>query len=186
VTVARSAAGLLVMGLLVIGCDGGSDSGSSDTTQPEVPDMITVTSTAFEEGAPIPSRYTCDDANVAPPLAWQGVPDDAAAVALVMDDPDAPSGTFTHWVVVDIPAGTSSSIEGGVPQGGVQAQNSAGESSYFGPCPPSGTHHYRFTIYALSSATGLNEGVDLDTALAAIAEVATSQGRLTGTYARAG
>jgi Raf kinase inhibitor-like YbhB/YbcL family protein len=185
VTLVRPATGLLVLGLLVIGCDGGSDADSGVTVEPEVPDMITVTSTAFEEGAAIPSRYTCDGDDLAPPLTWTGVPSDAEALALIVDDPDAPSGTFTHWVVLDIPVSTTRVDEGGVPQGGVQAQNSAGDASYFGPCPPSGTHHYRFTVYALSSPTGLADGVDLDTALAAVEEAATSQGRLTGTYARA-
>jgi Raf kinase inhibitor-like YbhB/YbcL family protein len=174
------------MGLLVIDCGGGSESGSSDRTEPEVPDVITVTSTAFEEGAPIPARYTCDDANVAPPLEWQGLPDEAAAVALVVDDPDAPSGTYTHWVVLDIPVGITSSTEGGVPEGGLQAQNSAGDASYFGPCPPSGTHRYRFTVVALEAKTGLTEGVDLETALDAIDSSTLARGRLTGTYQRAG
>ena len=79
-------------------------------------------------------------------------------MALVVDDPDAPSGTFTHWVVLDIPSTTTSSSEGGVPAGGVQATTSAGEAAYAGPCPPSGTHHYRFTLVALDAKTGLAEG----------------------------
>jgi Raf kinase inhibitor-like YbhB/YbcL family protein len=148
------------------------------------PKTITVTSTAVSEGGRLPERYTCDGDDVAPPLAWLGVPDDVAAVALVVDDPDAPRGTFTHWVVLDVPVGVTSSDEAAVPEGGVEAQNSAGRASYFGPCPPSGTHRYRFTVYALSSATGLQRGAALDEALRAIEDRAIAWGRLTGTYSR--
>ena len=146
--------------------------------------MIEVTSTAFAEGEPIPKRYTCDGDDVAPPLAWSGVPPDAAGVALVVDDPDAPSGTFTHWVVLDIPEATTSSEEGGVPEGGVQATTSAGSAAYAGPCPPSGTHRYRFTVVALDAETGLAESAPLDEALAAVDEHSVAWGTLTGTYSR--
>lgn len=176
----------LAAGLLLLGCGDDSDGGSPEHTLPEVVDVITVTSTAFQEGGAIPSRYTCDDADVSPALSWTGVPGGAAATALVVDDPDAPSGTFTHWVVLDIPVDTTGVAEGGVPSGGVQAQNSAGQASYYGPCPPSGTHRYRFTLYALSSTTRLDEGVALDTALQAIGTRATGSGRLVGTYSRGG
>ncbi|MBO9524426.1 MAG: YbhB/YbcL family Raf kinase inhibitor-like protein [Nocardioidaceae bacterium] len=167
--------------LLAAGCGGTSspkEVGMEGTTS------ITVTSTAFAEGEPVPTTYTCEGADLAPPLAWTGVPDDAAALALVVDDPDAPHGMFTHWVVLDIPASVGGSTEGGVPSGGVQARNSAGRSAWMGPCPPSGTHHYRFTLYALSARTGLAEGASLDEALRAVQRLATASGRLTGTYRR--
>jgi Raf kinase inhibitor-like YbhB/YbcL family protein len=157
---------------------------SSSTVSADAPATIEVTSTAFGEGDPIPELYTCDGDEVAPPLAWSGVPADAAAVALVVDDPDAPSGTFTHWVVVDIPTSTTSSPEGGVPDGGVQVTSSAGSAAYAGPCPPSGTHHYRFTVLALDAETGLAEGASLDEALAAVDDHAVARGTLTGTYSR--
>ena len=149
-----------------------------------VPQTITVTSSAFAENETVPSRYTCDGENVSPPLAWTGVPSEAAALALVVDDPDAPRGTFTHWVVLDIPVSESGSDEAGVPGAGVQAKNSAGDAGWFGPCPPSGTHHYRFTVYALSTPTGLADGTSLDRALRAIEERTVGWGRLTVTYAR--
>lgn len=108
---------------------------------PEVdgPSTITVTSIAFADGDPVPNRYTCDGDNVAPPLRWPGVPADAEALALVVGDPDAPRGTFTHWVVLDIPTDVTAVDEASAPAGGVEGQNSAGRSSHFGPCPPSGT-----------------------------------------------
>jgi Raf kinase inhibitor-like YbhB/YbcL family protein len=162
--------------------------GSDDTSSPatvDAPATIEVTSTAFGEGDPIPEQYTCDGDEVAPPLAWSGVPADAAAVALVVDDPDAPSGTFTHWVVLDIPVKVTSSPEDGTP-GGAEAENSAGDASYAGPCPPSGTHHYRFTVVALDTETGLAAGAPLGDALAAVDQHAVARGTLTGTYARGG
>ncbi len=145
---------------------------------------ITVTSSAFTEGQPIPKVYSCDGAETSPPLEWTGVPDDAAAVALVVDDPDAPRGTYVHWVVLDIPAGTTRVGEGEVPAGGVQAKGSNGRAAWAGPCPPSGTHHYQFTVYALSGAAGLGEGAGLDEALEAVQRLSTAEGRLVGTYAR--
>ena len=170
---------LLVLMPLLAGC--GEDASSSPADL-DAPETITVTSPAFAEGEPIPERYTCDGDEVSPPLAWTGVPDGAAALALVVDDPDAPSGTFTHWVVLDVPPATSSSAEGAVPAGGTQAESSAGSATYAGPCPPSGTHHYRFTVIALAEETGLGEGASLDDALAAVDEHAMARGTLTGTY----
>ena len=171
---------LLVLVPLLAGC-GDASSSPADIDAPET---ITVTSSAFADGEPIPQRYTCDGDEVSPPLAWTGVPAAAAAVALVVDDPDAPSGTFTHWVVLDVPPATTSSDEGDVPAGGIQAASSAGPATYAGPCPPSGTHHYRFTVIALDEVTGLGEGATLDDALTAVDEHATARGTLTGTYSR--
>ncbi len=148
------------------------------------PSTLHITSTAFADGASIPAQYTCDGANISPPLSWDvgGAP----FAALVVDDPDAPRGTYVHWVVVDIPAGVTSSAENAAPSGGVQVKNSAGKPSWTGPCPPSGTHHYRFTIYALPAVTGLDAGASLDAAIKAIDANASEQGRLTGTYHRGG
>lgn len=171
----------LLLLVIVGGC------GADESTTPaggDAPTTIEVTSTAFAEGEAIPVRYTCDGDEVSPPLAWSGVPADAAAVSLVVDDPDAPSGTFTHWVVLDIPVTTTSSAEGAAPEGGAEAETSAGSSAYAGPCPPSGTHHYRFTVIALDAATGLAEGAPLDDALAAVDEHALARGSLTATYGR--
>ena len=113
---------------------------------------ISVNSPDITEGGPIPTRYTCDGEDVSPPLRWSGIPLDTAALALVVDDPDAPRGTFTHWVVVDIDPAVTSLARGQSPRGAQQIVNSAGRASYMGPCPPSGVHRYRFTVYALSSA----------------------------------
>lgn len=168
---------LTLLVAFVAGCGGDGD------VETETSSSIAVTSSAFDEGAPIPEVYSCRGLNVSPPLAWSGVPADAAALALVVDDPDAPGGSYVHWVVVDIDADTTSVSERALPSGGVQAENSGGDARYVGPCPPSGTHRYRFTVYALSEPTGLSDGAPLNEALEAISANAISQGTLTGTFA---
>lgn len=177
----------LILALLpgLVGC-GGTDSTDGEEPAMTAPDVITVTSTAFQDGEPIPQRYSCEGVDTSPPLAWTGVPADAGALALVVDDPDAPRGTFTHWVVLDIAVEATSIGESELPPGGIQARNSTGKPGYAGPCPPSGTHHYRFTVYALPAATELPEGTALETALDAIDAAATARGRLVGTYRRSG
>ena len=174
---------LLVLVTAATACEGSS---IREETVVHAPDVITVSSPAFREGHSIPARFTCDGDGQSPPLDWQGVPTDAAALALVVDDPDAPRKTFVHWVVLDMPVETTGLDANTVPSSAVQARNSAGHASYFGPCPPSGTHHYRFTVYALSKRTGLRDGAQVDQALHAVESTATAQGRLIGTYARHG
>ncbi|MET9274830.1 YbhB/YbcL family Raf kinase inhibitor-like protein [Kribbella sp. NPDC003557] len=161
---------------------GGDQSGKEPAVT--APDSITVTSTAFRDGETIPRKYTCDGEGVAPPLAWKEIPANAGALALVVDDPDAPRGTFTHWVLLDLEPTAASLTEGGAPPGAKQAKNSGGKTGYFGPCPPSGTHHYRFTVYALSGPTGLPNGADVGEALEAIDGKSIARGRLTAVYAR--
>ena len=164
----------------------GADHSSREEIEVQAPDVITVASPAFEHGQPIPARFTCDGDGdgESPPLTWEGVPDDAAALALIVDDPDAPRGTYVHWVLLDVPVETTGLEAGTVPSGAVEARNSSGRASYFGPCPPSGTHHYRFTVFALPQRTGLADGADLDEAIRAVESTATAQGVLVGTYAR--
>lgn len=155
----------------------------ADEPARSVPATITVSSAAFQDGAPVPRRFTCKGANESPPLAWSGVAADARALALVVADPDAPGGTYVHWVLLDLDPATTSIDAGDVPVDARQARNSAGHARYDGPCPPSGTHHYRFTVYALRDAVGLQDGADLQRALAAIDRKATARGTLVGTVA---
>jgi Raf kinase inhibitor-like YbhB/YbcL family protein len=100
-----------------------------------------------------------------------------------MDDPDAPSGTFTHWVVFNLPATSRGIANGRLPAGAAQAQNGRGQAAYTGPCPPSGTHHYRFTVYAEPRRLPLQTGASLAEALAAIRANPLASGRLTGLFA---
>ena len=148
--------------------------------------VITVRSTAFAEGEGIPSRFTCDGDGEQPSLTWEGVPGEAEALALVVDDPDAPRGTFTHWVVLDLPADTTGLEAGVLPPGASQAKNSGGGTAYYPPCPPTGVHRYRFTVHALARPTGLPEGAGLDASLSAVESTTVARGRLTGTYERQG
>ncbi|HKE99624.1 MAG TPA: YbhB/YbcL family Raf kinase inhibitor-like protein [Actinomycetes bacterium] len=166
---------------LAAACSGGG----GREVQATVPESIKVSSPAFAEGAPIPPRYACTGAEVSPPLTWSGTPDDAAELALVVDDPDAPRGTFVHWVLFHLDPKLTRLDEGQVPVGAAQARNSAGRTAYRGPCPPAGpAHHYRFTVYALGSRPDLPDGAGLERALDAIERAATARGRLTGTFAR--
>lgn len=111
-----------------------------------------LTSSAFAEGETIPRRYTCEGDDTSPPLEWTDAPPETLSFALVMDDPDAPRGTFTHWLVYDIPRDVTA-LDEGLPHGeaGRMLTNDFGRPAYGGPCPPKGhgTHHYRFTLHAL-------------------------------------
>lgn len=141
---------------------------------------LTITSPAFADGAPIPVPYTCKGANTAPPLAWSA----PLGGALVVDDPDAPRGPYVHWIVTGIPFGSGSTADGQTPGGGSTLANSSGQSAYAGPCPPAGTgtHHYRFTLYQLPNTFQLPAGLAGLQAAQAIAQAATAQAVLTGTF----
>jgi Raf kinase inhibitor-like YbhB/YbcL family protein len=166
--------------LCLAGCSRGAPEVERD-----LPAAITVRSTAFAEGAAIPQRFSCDGEDVSPPLAWSGVPRDAVELALVVDDPDAPGGSYVHWVVFHLDPGLTRLEEGRVPAGARQARNSGGDARYGGPCPPGGpAHHYRFSLYALGQRLDLPDGAELDAAVEAIDRAATATGRLTGTFAR--
>ena len=169
---------MLVVVLVATGCS--DDRGHQVAS--DAASTIAVTSDAFADGDTIPERFTCDGEEVSPPLAWSG--EQVAAWALVVDDPDAPGGTYVHWVVVDIAPRTKTVRTGEVPTGGVQIANSAGDTSYAGPCPPGGEHRYRFTVYALDATTGLTEQASTAEALDAVRDHATAQGTLTAVYAR--
>ena len=107
-----------------------------------------LSSPAFAEGGSIPQRYTCQGDSVSPELNWSEAPAGAKSFALIVDDPDAPGGTFTHWVLFDLPAGMKQLPESAGPIG-VSGSNSASRAGYMGPCPPSGSHRYYFRLYAL-------------------------------------
>jgi Raf kinase inhibitor-like YbhB/YbcL family protein len=174
---------LPAVGLALAACGGGE---RVEGPPPSAPDRITVTSAAFRDGGTIPRRYSCDGDEVSPPLAWKGVPDGARELALLVEDPDAPGGTFVHWVLFKVPTGTDRLVEGDVPAGARQGENSAGKAAYAGPCPPKGDapHHYEFTLYALKSALDLPDGAGADEVRAAVANAALARGRLVGRFGR--
>jgi len=113
--------------------------------------ILTVSSPVFKNNGTIPSKYTCDGANVTPPLFLEHVPAGAKSLALIVDDPDAPAGIWVHWVLWNIHPETKEITENSVPKGAQQGMNDFRKQAYSGPCPPSGTHRYVFKIYALDT-----------------------------------
>jgi Raf kinase inhibitor-like YbhB/YbcL family protein len=176
---------MLVLMAGLAGLAGCSSGGGESISERDLPEPITVSSTAFADGAAIPQRFTCTGENLSPPLRWSGVPEGTAGVALVVDDPDAPRGTFVHWVVVGLDPATEGLAEGAVPAGARQLPNSAGDAAWTGPCPPGGSaHHYRFTVYALAREPEVAGDADPKAAVEAIEAAATARGRLVGTFGR--
>ena len=144
---------------------------------------MNITSSAFQQAASIPSEFTCDGANTNPPLQISDVPSGAKSLVLIVDDPDAPSGLFTHWIVWNISPQTVTVAEGSTPKG-VQGTNGFGKSRYGGPCPPSGTHRYYFKILALDRELDLPIGAQRSQLDAAIKGHVIAQGELMGRYSR--
>ncbi|HTY24972.1 MAG TPA: YbhB/YbcL family Raf kinase inhibitor-like protein [Desulfomonilaceae bacterium] len=148
-----------------------------------------VKSTAFQEGAMIPRPYTCDDKYISPSLSWSGGPAETKSIALIMDDPDAPVGTWVHWVLFNIPPDTTSLAEniprtGSLPNGSKHGSNSWSNLGYGGPCPPGGTHRYYFKVYALDCILTLNTGINKAQLLKAMEGHILGEGQLMGRYAR--
>ncbi|PYI98446.1 MAG: YbhB/YbcL family Raf kinase inhibitor-like protein [Verrucomicrobia bacterium] len=142
-----------------------------------------ITSSAFQQGGNIPSKFSCDGANTSPPLQISDVPPETKSVVLIVDDPDAPSGLFTHWAVWNISPQTSTIAEGNAPKE-VHGTNDFGKSGYGGPCPPSGTHRYYFRIFALDRELDLPSGAKRSQLDAAMKGHVIAQGELMGRYAR--
>jgi Raf kinase inhibitor-like YbhB/YbcL family protein len=145
---------------------------------------MNLTSRAFADGTDIPRKYSCDGGDVSPPLAWTGVPADAQALVLIVDDPDARG--FVHWVAFDIPATTAELAEGASSSDRAlrQGTNSFGKVGYGGPCPPSGTHHYRFRLLAVRQRLGLSGAPTAEKVLAAAEGQVIAEATLTGLYHR--
>jgi len=142
-----------------------------------------ITSSAFHQGANIPSKFTCDGSDTSPPLQIADVPSGAKSLVLIVDDPDAPGGLFTHWLVWNISPQTGSIAEGSAPKG-VQGANDFGKSGYRGPCPPPGTHRYSFKIFALDRELDLRSGAKRSQVDAAMKDHVIAQGELVGRYAK--
>jgi Raf kinase inhibitor-like YbhB/YbcL family protein len=151
-----------------------------------------LTSSAFVDGGAIPPRYTCDGADIAPPLAWRDAPPGSRSFALIVDDPDAPDPaapktTWVHWVLYDLPAGTTALPEGGrpLPAGTREGRNDWQRTGYGGPCPPVGRHRYFFKLYALDAPLGelrAAKKADVETAMQAHV---LARAELVGTYEKA-
>lgn len=150
---------------------------------------LKVTSTAFKDGGMIPPKYTADGANVSPPLTIKGIPSNAKSLALICDDPDAPRGTFVHWVIYNWPAKTGTLPENIPPKpklanGALQGKNDFGNIGYGGPAPPSGTHRYYFKAYALDVMLDLKPGATKSQLEDAMKGHILARGQLMGRYSR--
>ncbi len=145
---------------------------------------IKITSSAYSEGDNIPRIYTCDDQNVSPPLAWTEVPTTTVSLALVMDDPDAPSGTWVHWVLYNLPPDTTS-LKQDQTGLGTDGKNDFNRLGYGGPCPPrNSTHRYYIKLYALDTRLDLKSGATKAQVESAMRGHILAQGTLMGRYGR--
>lgn len=176
---------LIVFSMAIAAC-----AGKAPAPQAESEKTLSLTSTAFQEADKIPARYACDGQDISPPLAWDEPPPRTQAFALIVDDPDAPGGVFTHWILLNIPASARQLAENVPAQerlenGALQGKNDFGSIGYRGPCPPRGSgHHYRFTIYALDNPLDLEPGASGKQVAEAMEGHVLAQGQLTGTYQR--
>jgi Raf kinase inhibitor-like YbhB/YbcL family protein len=177
----------LMVLLVLAGCQGGQRSAEDAT--PRVPAMQ-LTSSAFSEGAAIPKEYTGDGPDVSPPLRWCTAPVGTKTFALICDDPDAPRGTWVHWVLFNLPADAQDLPEGASPKGTLpggtrQGKNDFGRLGYGGPAPPPGkAHRYFFKLYALDTSLDLQDGGTKQQVEEAMKGHVRAEGRLMGTYGR--
>ena len=150
---------------------------------------ITLTSTAFTDGGTIPKDYTCDGRDISPPLAWDKIPEGTKSLSVICDDPDAPVGTWVHWVLFNIPA-TINELPQSMPKdkdlknGARHGMNDFRKLGYGGPCPPGGTHRYYFKIYALDVVLSQESGLTKDELLSAMKGHILAEGQLMGRYKR--
>ncbi|MES2136473.1 MAG: YbhB/YbcL family Raf kinase inhibitor-like protein [Pseudomonadota bacterium] len=175
--------------IALAGCGAGDDSTGASHGGTAVENAtltkIALTSSAFQNGGPIPAQYSCDGTNQSPPLSWGEPPPGTKSFALVVDDPDAPTGIFRHWGAYDIPASTRSIAAGQAV--GTQAVNDLGKPGYGGPCPPKGhgPHHYRFKLFALGvDSLGLPANAKAADVESAAEGHALGRAELIGTYER--
>jgi len=155
----------------------------SSKSAPMSDGTLTITSPAFSEGGMIPVEYTCRGANVNPELKIEGVPKEAKSLALIMDDPDAPTGTWVHWVKWNM-VPTLSKIQKGVEPDGIDGVGSGGKETYQGPCPPSGTHRYFFKVYALDGILSIRPGSTKQDLLKAMDGHILAEGSLMGRFSK--
>lgn len=145
---------------------------------------MNIESTAFANNQTIPSKYTCDGNNINPPLSISDIPEEAESLAIVVEDPDAPTGRFVHWTVWNISPASLEIEEDSIPEGAVEGTTDFSEIGYGGPCPPNGEHRYLFKVYALGSELDLSKGADTDMVDNAIQHHVIAEAELIGRYAK--
>jgi Raf kinase inhibitor-like YbhB/YbcL family protein len=177
----------ILLTLIFVGCKESGGAGSETKGGGKM--EIKVTSSAFEEGGMIPSKYTCDGADMSVPLKLENIPSETKSIALISDDPDAPVGTWVHWVLFNWPA-DANELEENIPaekelaNGARQGTNDFRRIGYGGPCPPGGTHRYFFKVYALDATLDLAAGATKKQLLGAMEGHIVGQGQLMGKYKR--
>src|SRR5579871_1978543 len=167
---------LIILLILSGGCNMKAQQQKSpqDTAEMTATAALSVSSSAFQNGQPVPQKYSCDGENISPALSWSAPPKGTQSFALVCEDPDAPHGTFIHWVMYNIPAGEHGLAENiqktnALPNGTRQGKNGAGQMGYTGPCPPPGKlHHYHFKLFALDTKCNIPGDPDRDQLMSAI------------------
>lgn len=145
---------------------------------------MNISSSAFEHNSLMPAKYTCDGDDINPALQIADVPSDAQSLVLIMDDPDAPMGTWVHWTVWNISPQTTEIVQNSVPDDVVEGKQSWGRNEYGGPCPPSGTHRYFFKLYALDATLDLSSEADKAELVNAMKDHIIAQAELIGLYQR--
>ncbi|HET6382518.1 MAG TPA: YbhB/YbcL family Raf kinase inhibitor-like protein [Armatimonadota bacterium] len=184
----RKAIAILFLGALCA-CQAPRRAPSKTSTAHHAPALMQVSSEGFAPGAMIPREYTCDGRSISPPLSWSVAPRGTRSLALICSDPDAPGGTFTHWVIYNLPA-ASRGLPADVPasarlrNGADQGVNDFGKNGYGGPCPPSGVHHYLFDLYALDTRLTPAGRVTRQVLLNAMKDHVLGHGELMGRYRR--
>ena len=175
---------MLALGVVIAVVLAACGDGGSTIEAPTGAGGIEVTSDDLTAGGNVPTEFTCDGADEIPSLSWQGVPDGTQSVAIVVDDPDAPGGTFTHWIVWGVEPDTMSLD--GVPDAATQGSNDFGQLGYRGPCPPEGDdpHTYRFRVLALDTTLDLERGADAGAFAEATEGHVIGEGVLSATYGR--
>ena len=141
-------------------------------------------SSAFINNLMIPSRFTCDGEDISPPIVFSNLPNNTKSLILIVDDPDAPNGTFTHWLLWNILPTTTEIDVGKIPAEAVEGTTSFGKPGYGGPCPPSGTHHYHFKLYSLDTLLNLKHGASRDELENAMKDHILSTAELVGIYTK--
>lgn len=184
----RSAVGIIVL-LLIFGAfylffTFRTPSETPLTTNSDTPmSELTLASEVFLDKETIPLQYTCDGADVSPPLMVSGIPEGAVSLTLIMDDPDAPVGTWDHWVIFNMPP-TLTEIGEGIEPEGTPGNNSWGRTGYGGPCPPDGEHRYFFKLFALDITLDLSQGASKEDVLSAMEGHTLGEAELMGRYTR--
>jgi Raf kinase inhibitor-like YbhB/YbcL family protein len=179
----------IILVWLLSSCENKSNSQHKKVSQENnINKTIKLSSTAFKEGEMIPSKYTCDGENISPPIKWENLPTNTKSIALITDDPDAPAGTWVHWIIYNIKSDIKELSEKlpsdkQIPNGAKQGITSFNKTGYGGPCPPNGAHRYYFKVYALDTEI-ITDELKKDDLLKAMEGHILAQGELMGKYQR--